>query len=124
MIPLFNTTGTPVVYADDACRALYDREGNMVAWFAEELLYSPNGRYLGWAHQGWLYDRDGHPALFAENAVGGPERPSLNNMARALPHRIRLAPLPSALPRRQPRPARRLRAASWSLRSGLEYFRQ
>ncbi|SNC75921.1 hypothetical protein SAMN06265337_3120 [Hymenobacter gelipurpurascens] len=124
MITLYNMTGVPVVYADEDCRALYDVQGNIVAWFAQEHLYSLNGRYLGWAHQGWIYDRDGHPALFAENAIGGPERPSLHNKARALPNRIRLAPLPATLPRRQPRPARRHRAASWSRRSGLEYFSQ
>jgi hypothetical protein len=112
------------VYADDDCRALYDTEGNIVAWFEQEHLYALNGRYLGWAHQGWIYDRDGFPALFAENAIGGPERPRLTNMARALPRRIRLAPLPAALPRRQPRPARRRRATNWSARSGLTYFHQ
>lgn len=124
MIPLYNTAGKQVVYADDACRALYDAEGNVVAWFDEELVYSLNGRYLGWAYQGWIYDRNGHPALFAENAIGGPERPRLNNLARAIPKRMKLASLPTPLPQRQPRPARRNRASSWSPRSGAAYFTQ
>jgi hypothetical protein len=37
---------------------------------------------------------------------------------------MKLASLPTPLPQRQPRPARRNRASSWSPRSGAAYFTQ
>lgn len=124
MIPLYTVAGEPVAYADDACQVIYDGKGTVVAWFEQELLYSAQGRYLGWVHQGWLYDRHGHPALFAENATGGPGRPTLLRQQPALPARTKLARLPQPLPRRQPRPARRSRTTEWSPVSGLAYFGQ
>ncbi|WP_139921882.1 4-fold beta flower protein [Hymenobacter sp. DG01] len=123
MIPLYNATGMPVAYADDACQAIYDAQGNVVAWFEQELLYTVQGRYLGWVQQGWLYDRCGRPALFAENATGGPARPPLSQ-GTAAPARFRLAALSHPLPRRQPRPARRSRTLEWSPLSSITYFVQ
>ncbi|GGG50307.1 hypothetical protein GCM10011378_28060 [Hymenobacter glacieicola] len=124
MIPLYNTTGAPVAYADEACRGIYDGQGSLVAWFEGEFLYTAAGRYLGWAEQGWVYDRHGRPALFAENAIGGPARPPISPRATTLPARISWAALPRPLPRRQPRPARRRRTAEWSPVSALTYFGQ
>lgn len=124
MIPLYNSTGLPVAYADEACQGIYDSKGNVVAWFEQELLYTLQGRYLGWAHQGWLYDRHGRPALFAENAIGGPPRPVVEPRHTGLPAYARLASLPRTRPARQPRPARRRHSLEWSPWSALTYFRQ
>lgn len=123
MIPLFTTAGQPVAFADEACQALYDATGSVLAWFDKDLLYAPNGRYLGWVQQGWVYDRHGRPALFAENACGGPHRPAVHPEKVALPRRLRLAARPAAFPR-QPRPARRARTREWSPYSAAAYFCQ
>ncbi|WP_460611805.1 4-fold beta flower protein [Hymenobacter seoulensis] len=124
MIPLFNKAGVAIAFADDNCQAIFDAQGTVLAWFDQELLYATTGRYLGWAELGWIYDRDGQPALFTETAFGGLPRPRLQPVKAEVTGRLRWAQLPSKPVLRQPRPARRTRVRHWSLVSALSYFQQ
>ncbi|GAB2941425.1 hypothetical protein GCM10027048_02270 [Hymenobacter coalescens] len=122
MIPLYSHAGAAVAYADDACRAIYFPDNRLAAWLDDGLLYAPNGHYLGWIHHGWVLDRTGRAALFADNATGRPSKPPVT------PPPPGFWPRPSQLPRKPPkrknRPARRGRIAEWSTLSGPEFFQQ
>ena len=118
MATFYNRQGQAIAYINDDSEYIYLYNGTPVAWLSGENIYAYSGRYLGWIYNGWIYDRNGNPAFFTENSVGGPTRPARN----ARPSRGARAARP-ARGAREARPARPARSLNWSQLSNDGYFK-
>jgi hypothetical protein len=73
-LTFYDSHGQPFCYCPDG-EHLYTFNGEPIAYFHEDALYSFGGRHLGWLRNGWIYDAIGHALLFSEHATGGPGKP-------------------------------------------------
>jgi hypothetical protein len=114
----FDKSGRATCYSPDG-EYLYLWTGQPVGYFADDKVYSFQGKLLGWIASGWLYDRHNRPALFSPDASGGPVRP----VRRVVPVRSvrQVRPVKSVRQVAHVRPSRSL---SWSSAANALYFRQ
>jgi hypothetical protein len=113
---VYDRHGDAIAYIERD-RSIFSFGGDPLGYLVDEKIYSYGGQFLGWLENGWLHDRNNDPALFSENATGGPLRP-LRSLA-SLKSLKSLKPLKSL---REMPPLRPLRGSSWSEFSGLHYF--
>ncbi len=119
MNTLYDRNGKAIAYVYDDNEHIYLYNGKPVAFLRDEHVYSFGGKYLGWIHNGWFYDRNGKPAFFTQDSTGGPARPA--RQARPARSARQARPAKSA---REARPARPARSLSWSDLSNESYFEQ
>ena len=114
-VTFYDHRGAPVAYAEDD--AIYLFNGRPVGWIGADSVCAYSGRFLGWYTNGSLWDRSGRPALFTEDASGGPARPA--RQARPARGARQARPARGA---RQARTARPARSSAWSELSGERFF--
>jgi hypothetical protein len=112
----FDHSGVPVAYLHEA-EYVYLLDGRPVAMLREEYLYAYSGKYLGWLHNGWVWDRAGQAVFFTENSSGGPVRP-----ARQFRSAKDSRGAPPVLGVREVPPARPVQSLTWSPLSGPQFF--
>jgi hypothetical protein len=89
-----------------------------LAYLDGDSVYAFQGHHLGWWDRGWVRDHLGACVFFTEAAAGD---------GTSLPH---MHPRPAkgakharpAAAYKLPKPLRTVDAASWSLRSGMQFF--
>ena len=116
MLTFYDSSGTAVAHLDDDGESLYLYDGEPVAWLSEGSVFAYSGSYPGWFEDGWIYDRSGSPALFTDDASGGPRKP-----VRAVRG---IRNVRAVRPVREVTPVRPVLSSSWSEVSGPEYFSQ
>ncbi|MDB5695110.1 MAG: hypothetical protein JWN21_653 [Sphingomonas bacterium] len=114
----FDRHGIATCYSPDG-ETIYLWSGEPVGYFHNDQIYSFRGRLLGWHENGWLYDRVNRPALFSQDATGGPVKP-VRQVKPAKGVR-KVKPVKGV---RQVAHVRRVRSTSWSEYSGAGYFNQ
>jgi hypothetical protein len=73
-ITFYNRQGGPTCYAIDDGH-IYLFNGQPVAYFYEDSLYSYEGTHLGRYSNGWIRDNNGQCVFFNSDAKGGPIKP-------------------------------------------------
>lgn len=119
MRTLYDSSGKAHSYVDHDGKYIYTYSGQPIAYIKDDAVFGYNGRYLGWVRDGWFYDRQGHPAFFAEDATGGPVRPV--RAVRPVRGVRSVRPVKSV---REAKPAKPARSLSWSRLSSTSYFSQ
>ena len=114
----FDRNGNATCYCADG-EHLYLWDGAPVGYFQEGRVYGFNGKLLGWIENGWLYDRQNKPALFSEDAQGGPTKPTRKVKPVKSVRRVR--PVKSV---RQSAPTKPTRSSTWSASANALYFSQ
>lgn len=114
----FDRTGRATCYSPDG-EHLYLWNGRPSGFICDGKIYSFKGRVLGWIENGWLYDRRNAPALFSEDAVGGPVKP----VRKVKPVKAVRAVRP-VRGVRQVAHVRPVKSLNWSQFAGPEYFEQ
>jgi len=71
----WDSHGNAVAYLDDDRESVYLEDGTPVAWISGQVIYSYNGKLLGWIEEGWVFGPDGKCVLFTERAQPGAIRP-------------------------------------------------
>lgn len=112
----FNRYGSPVTYLKDN-EVFYSFSGRPLAYLKDEVIYSYQGKCLGWLIDGWVRDRTGNAVFFGDNPVGGPLCP-LTKLA-PIPSLPKIPPIPSIpeIP-----PIRPLLSLNWAVNTGEDFF--
>ena len=101
MIEFFDRAGREAAFCHDG-QSLYLWNGKAAAFIDDDKVYAYDGRFIGWADRGWIYDEDGACLLFEHDAVGGPDKPKRQAKTTpgprgAKPPRAELRQAPSGL---------------------------
>jgi len=119
MNTFYNFSGSPKAYIDDDKFSVYLFDGTPVAWLSDEKLYAYSGKFLGWFLNNWIYDKNGNPAFFTENAIGGPSKP-MKGM-KPMKEMKSMRPMRGMKEMASMKP---MRSAIWSNLSNVEFFDQ
>lgn len=119
METLYNKLGKPVAYVHDDNIHIFLFDGTPSAYFKDEHVYNYYGKYLGWKHNGWYYDRNGNPTFFNESATGGPVKPV--KQVKPVKGVKQVKPVKSV---KEVRPVRPVKSLSWSKLVNSDYFNQ
>lgn len=116
MLNFYNENGKPIVYTDDNVH-LFSFSGKPVAYFSGNLIYTFDGRHIGFFIDGWIRDLNGYCVFFSENAIGGVFKP----FKQFLPFKAFKQFLPFKSFRQYPYPIPFKRNA-WSRYSDINFF--
>jgi hypothetical protein len=115
-IVFYDQNGTAVAYSEDRIH-IYLYNGDPVAYFDRDSIYSFSGTHLGWYKDGWILDHDGNAVFFTEHAQGGSLKP--------LKDLIPLKELKDQMPMKEikePKPLRPIKSLNWTQLSIEDFF--
>lgn len=114
----YNSYGDPIAYCEDG-EHIYLYNGEPVAYFHNDSVYSFDGDHLGWFEQGWVRDNNGDCVFYSDNAQGGPVKPIKS--IRPIKSVKSIKPIKSV---KSIKPIKAIKSLSWSQLSSDIFFRQ
>jgi len=118
MIVFYDHLDIAQAYTENAVD-IYSFNGEPLAYFYMDAIYSYQGKQLGWFSDGWIRDLNGFCVFFTQGATGGP----LKSLIHPIPFVGTKRLLPIKAPRQimKIRPIKRL---TWSPLSNQHFFKQ